>query len=332
MSRPTLDPAGLFRRIPLRPQQMRDRLTRADEVIVLCHLGVPRLDRDGWTLTIDGLVENPITLGFAELARYPKVLLTSIHQCAGNPLQPLAPSQRISNVTWGGVRLADLLAICRPRPEARYIWSYGADFGAFAGTEVDAYLKDVPLERARADVMVAYELNGAPLPAVHGFPARLVVPGFYGTNSVKWLTRMTLAERRAEGPFTTRWYNDPVLDASGRDTGETRPVWSIAPQSLIVSPAPDDIIASSSRTEIWGWAWADGGIGKVELSVDGGVSWTDAPVEAIRGREWQRFGLEWQPQSIGRATLCACATSLSGVQQPLAIGRNAIHRVDVTVA
>ena len=77
--------------------------------------------------------------------------------------------------------------------------------------------------------MIGYELNGSALPAEHGFPARLVVPGFYGTNSVKWLTRMTLTEGRAPGPFSTRWYNDPVLDGAGHETRETTPVWSIAP-------------------------------------------------------------------------------------------------------
>jgi DMSO/TMAO reductase YedYZ molybdopterin-dependent catalytic subunit len=71
---------------------------------------------------------------------------------------------------------------------------------------VEAYLKDLPLTRIAADILIAFEMNGAPLPPEHGFPARLVVPGFYGTNSVKWLTRMTLTECRASGPFTTRWY------------------------------------------------------------------------------------------------------------------------------
>ena len=99
-------------------------------------------------------------------------------------------------------------------------------------------MKDLPLERMPSDVLIAYELNGAPLPAEHGFPARLVVPGFYGTNSVKWLTRMTVAETRATGAFTTRWYNDPVPNAAGEDSGETVPVWSVAPESIIVSPAP----------------------------------------------------------------------------------------------
>ncbi len=180
MSRPVLNPASFFRRIPLAPQQMCDRRTRTDDMIVLCHLGVPQLNRDEWVLTIDGLVEHPLTLPFAALTRYPKVSLTSIHQCAGSPLNPSEPTQRICNVTWTGVRLSDVLAASRPRPDARYIWSYGADFGAFDDVAVDCYMKDLPLDRVQpqSDVLVAYELNGAPLPDIHGFPARLVVPGF----------------------------------------------------------------------------------------------------------------------------------------------------------
>ena len=127
---------------------------------------------------------------------------------------------------------------CKPAPEAKYLWSYGADYGEFGGIYHEAYVKDLPLERVPSDVLIAYELNGAPLPTENGFPARLVVPGFYGTNSVKWLTRMTVAETRATGAFTTRWYNDPVPNAAGEDSGETVPVWSVAPESIIVSPAP----------------------------------------------------------------------------------------------
>jgi len=105
-----------------------------------------------------------------------------------------------------------------------------------------------------------------------------VVPGFYGTNSVKWLTRVTLAEARASGPFTQRWYNDPVRDECGSASGRTVPVWAIAPQSVIVAPAPDATINASKATEIWGWAWADGGVGQVGISVDGG-SWQPALLE-----------------------------------------------------
>ncbi|MBV9239820.1 MAG: molybdopterin-dependent oxidoreductase [Xanthobacteraceae bacterium] len=331
MTRPPLNPTSLYRRIPLAPHQMRDRRTRTGDAIILAHLGVPQLNQDAWMLTVDGLVDRPLTLRFADLARYPKVLLPSVHQCAGNPLEPFAPSQRVCNVVWGGVRLVDILAACQPGPQARYLWSHGADYGTFDGVEIDAYVKDLPLERAPADVLIAYELNGAPLPPAHGFPVRLVVPGFYGTNSVKWLTRMSLADRRADGPFTTRWYNDPVLDAAGQPTAQTTPVWDIAPQSIIVSPAPDAVIGAARETEVWGWAWGDGGIASVEVSKDDGATWAAAALEPPRGREWQRFSLAWRPTASGQATLCARATSRSGVRQPLAGRRNAVHRVSVRI-
>ena len=210
-------------------------------------------------LTIDGMVEHPRTLRFDDLMRYPKAEVVSVHQCCGSPLAPFESTRRVCNVRWGGVRLADVLADCLPSAAAQYIWSYGADFDEFSGVVVDAYVKDLPISRVEADVLIGYEMNGSALPAEHGFPARLVVPGFYGTNSVKWLTRMTLAERRAPGPFTTRWYNDPVLNGAGHETRETTPVWSIAPESLIVSPTPHETIELSVEREIWGWAWADGG-------------------------------------------------------------------------
>jgi DMSO/TMAO reductase YedYZ molybdopterin-dependent catalytic subunit len=165
---------------------------------------VPRIERDAWSLAIDGLVTHPRTLSFADLMRYEKVSLTSVHQCAGNPLLPSEPTQRVSNVTWAGVRLSDILADCHPRPTAKFVWSTGADYGDFGGLGVNAYVKDLPLKRVPSEVLVCYEMNGAPLNPEHGFPARLVVPGFYGTSSVKWLTRLTLAAQRASGPFTTR--------------------------------------------------------------------------------------------------------------------------------
>jgi DMSO/TMAO reductase YedYZ molybdopterin-dependent catalytic subunit len=198
--------------------------------------------------------------------------------------------------------------------------------------KVDAYLKDLPIERVRSDVLVAYAMNGVALPAEHGFPARLVVPGFYGTNSVKWLSRMTLAESRATGPFTTRWYNDPAFDAAGYATGATTPVWSTAPESLIVAPAPDAGLAVATEREVWGWAWADGGVRRVDITVDDGATWLPAQLEPARGREWQRFWLRWTPRNRGTAVLAACAEANGGIRQPATGRRNAIHRVPVNVS
>jgi DMSO/TMAO reductase YedYZ molybdopterin-dependent catalytic subunit len=326
-----LDPQGPFMRDPLAPHQMRDRLTRKRDVFVLCHLGVPRIEWDRWSLTIDGMVERPRTLRFDDLVRYPKTEVASVHQCCGSPFAPFEPTRRICNVRWSGVRLVDVLADCRPSAAAQYIWSYGADSGEFSDVVIDPYLKDLPIARVEDDVLIAYEMNGRALPAEHGFPARLVVPGFYGTNSVKWLTRMTLVERRAPGPFTTRWYNDPVLDGTGGETGKTTPVWSIAPESLIVSPAPHESIELSVQREIWGWAWADGGVRSVQVRADDEAAWRPAELEPPREREWRRFSIPWTPRQRGAVVLASRAEALSGLLQPISGRRNAIHDVTVNV-
>ena len=332
LDRPTLSPAGFHRRIPLRPDQMTAAVTPAADVIVLCHLGVPLLTAPDWSLTIDGLVARPMTLSFADLQRYPITRVESVHQCAGSPLQPRQATRRISNVVWGGVRLADVLRDANPNADAKFLWSTGADWGTFEGVEVGAYEKDLPLPRALADdVLLAFAMNGAPLTAENGFPVRLVVPGFFGTNSVKWLTRMTLADRRADGPFVTRWYNDPVLDAAGSETGTTRPVWSLHPEAVIVAPAPASQVQAGVATTIWGWAWGDGEIATVEVRIGADAPWRVALCEPRRQRSWQRFSIDWTPQNTGPLELAARATSYDGETQPESNWRNCWHRVGMTV-
>jgi DMSO/TMAO reductase YedYZ molybdopterin-dependent catalytic subunit len=310
---------------------LTDRVTPTEHTIVLCHHGVPRVAPEAWSLTIDGLARRSLCLSLDDLERRPRVEVASVHQCAGSPLQPHVPTRRVCAVVWAGVRLADLIADCGPLPAARFLWSFGADYGTFEGIACEAYVKDLPIDRVTHDVLLAYEMNGAPLRPENGFPVRLVVPGFYGTNSVKWITRIALADRRADGPFTTHWYNDPVLDPAGRPTGETRPVWAIAPESVIVAPGPGAAIHTGAATTIWGWAWGDGGISSVELSVDGGGSWRESTLEPSPGRAWQRFQLDWLPTAAGPHRLCARATSLRGESQPPSGARNAIHCVEIQV-
>lgn len=326
MHRTRMDPAGFFRRIPLLPHQMQARTTATADMIVLCHLGVPRLDAAEWSIAIDGLVERPMHLSFSGLTAYPRHTVASFHQCAGSPLAPLEPTQRICNVQWTGARLAEVLRDACPAREAIYAWSRGADHGSFGGLEHDSYVKDLPIARVASDVLIAYELNGAPLPAEHGYPARLVVPGFYGTNSVKWLTRVTLADRRADGAFTTRWYNDPSPDGRA-----TVPVWSVAPQSVIVAPAPGGAWRRSATQEIRGWAWADDGVARVDISADGGESWSAAALEPREDRSWQRFAMSWRPTTSGPITLCSRATSVGGATQPAVRARNAIYGLAIMI-
>ena len=237
------------------------------------------------------------------------------------------------HVRWGGVDLAALLAKLEVDPRARFLWSYGLDGGDFAGTSCEWFAKDLPIERlAAGDVLLAYELNGAPLPAEHGFPVRLVVPGFYGTNSVKWLWRLHLADRRADGPFTTVFYNDSLgSDDVAAGLPPRRPVWAIAPESIIVSPAPDTVVAAGEPVEIWGRAWSFRGIAAVEISVDGGARLHPGGPRERRGWAWQRFSLPWRPTERGEVVLSVRALDAGGAGQPQAGARNSIHTVRVAV-
>lgn len=330
-ARPPMDPATGVRRIKLAPHQTIERVTATDDLFVLAHLGVPRIDPARWSLTIDGLVRRPLTLTLEALKARPRTIIEAVHQCCGSPMEPTVPTRRVSHVRWGGVDLAALLADAEVSPDARFLWSYGLDGGDFAGTVVDWYLKDLPLARLQAGgVLLAYELNGAPLPAEHGFPVRLAVPGFYGTNSVKWLWRLQLADRRADGPFVSKLYNDAV-DAAEIAAGQParRPVWAVAPESIIVAPVPGAVLARGDAVQIWGWAWSFRGVARVEISTDGGATFRNATLEPRRGWSWQRFSLTWRPEDSGETLISARALDANGAGQPFDGARNAIHAVKV---
>jgi DMSO/TMAO reductase YedYZ molybdopterin-dependent catalytic subunit len=243
------------------------------------------------------------------------------------------PTRRVANVRWGGVDLAALLDELAVDPAARYLWSYGLDGGDFAGTSCEWFVKDLPLERLTAgDVLLAYEVNGAPLPAEHGFPVRLVVPGYYGTNSVKWLWRLRLTAQRADGPFVTTFYNDPSsVEERAAGLPAHRPVWATAPESIIVAPAPETVVEAGDHVEIWGWAWSFRGVAAVEISTDGGASHARAALDEPRGWAWRRFSFAWRPVDRGEALLHARAVEAAGAAQPADGARNAIHTVRVLV-
>jgi DMSO/TMAO reductase YedYZ molybdopterin-dependent catalytic subunit len=328
-----MDPASGIRLLKLQPHEMTDAVTATDDMFVIAHLGVPRIDPAAWSLTIDGLIRSTRTLRLDDLRALPKIEVEAVHNCCGSPFEPTVPTRRIANVRWGGVDLATLLAGLGVDPLARHLWSYGLDGGDFFGKQCDWYLKSLPLARLEAGgVLIAYEVNGEPLPAEHGFPARLVVPGYYGTNSVKWLWRMQLAEERAEGLFASELYNDDATaDEVTAGLPPRRPVWAVAPDSVIVTPAPDSVLAAGKPTEIAGWAWSHRGIASVLVSADEGESFARAALEERRGWAWQRFTLPWTPAEPGEAVLRACAVEAGGASQPFDGARNAMHRVRVVV-
>jgi sulfane dehydrogenase subunit SoxC len=321
-----MEPAGYFRRLVHEPHETVAPVTPQQDLFVLAHLGIPCVDLTRWRLDIAGLVERPLTLSFDDLRRLPERRVETFHQCAGAPRRPDLPMRRVGNVVWHGIDLAGLLRQRGIRDKARFLWAYGLDHGEYDGVTADWYVKDMPLLRLdQGGVLLAYAMNGEPLAPEHGFPLRLVIPGYYGTNTVKWLWRLELAEGRAPSPFTTVLYNDPDPAIAGA----TRPVWEAPPESLIVAPAPGPLAAQP--VEIWGWAWAAAGVMRVEVSIDGGESWSPAQLEPRRQWSWQRFTFDWQPRGRGSFAVAARATDMNGAVQPRERARNAIHSIAVTV-
>ncbi len=302
-----------------RPHELTTFVTPERDLFRVWHLGIPDVEADRWALRVGGLVGAGLSLSFDDLRSRPQRRVTAIHECAGSPLNPLVPQRRIGNVVWGGVPLRDILGMVRPREGAAYVISRGVDHGRFAGDNYDAYEKDLPLARAMdPDVLVALTINGEPLPIDRGGPVRLVVPGYYGTNSTKWLSQLTLSGKRSPGAFTTRYYMDrETVDGVQRDT----PVWAVAPNAILVAPA-NGALLPPGPTRIWGWAWSDRPVARVDVSIDGGASWASAAVESRRERSWQHFELEWSPRSVGEYVLLARVTDADGNAQPLHERRN----------
>lgn len=314
----------------LLPAQLTDRLTPVDRLFETSSLGIPELEAAVWSLEITGLVETPVSLSLAELKRFPKRIAEAAFVCSGNPMKPTVPLRRAANVRWGGVGLDDLLEQARVRPEASLVWSYGLDHGLFYGVAQPYYVKDMPLSRMKDHtVLVAYEINDEPLTLANGFPARLVIPGYYATNCVKWICRIALMARRPSEFATVRMYTDPDPDAE-RSGQTTRPVWEVAPESIIVSPAAGSALARG-QIEIWGWAWSDGPVCSVRVSTDGGASWAAAVLESARRHCWQRFCCLWSPARAGTFDLRCRATDAGGRTQPMEGARNAVHAVQVRV-
>jgi sulfane dehydrogenase subunit SoxC len=169
-----MDPVGYFRRLVHEPHETVARLTRQQDLFVLAHLGIPRVDLAQWRLDIAGLVKRPATLNFEDLRRLPERQIESFHQCAGAPRRPDLPTRRVGNVVWHGVDLAELLQQRGISDGARFLWAYGLDHGEYDGVAAEWYVKDMPLARLeQGGVLLAYAVNGEPLTAEHGFPLRL---------------------------------------------------------------------------------------------------------------------------------------------------------------
>ncbi len=320
---------------------LREPLTPTALHYVRSNFALP--GHDG-SLTIEGAVERPLMLTVEELRAMPAVTLPVTLECAGNGrvgLMPLPTGEpwtggAVATATWTGVPLRAVLERAAPRPAGVEVAFEGADHGHYKGGPDIHFARSLPLAwalRPDSPALLAYAMNGEPLNLDHGAPLRLLVPGWYGMASVKWLARIAVLTEPYEGQFQTRSY---VYEWPDRDR---EPVTTMHPRAMITDPAPGDRLSRGPYT-VRGKAWSGAGpVTAVEVSVDGAGEWQPAqlapPAAPYR---WQEWSFEWPGAEIGRHVLRARATDATGATQPdtppwnrLGYGNNAVQVVVVDV-
>ncbi len=309
------------------------------------HFHTPALAPADWRLQVDGLVDQPLRLSLTDLRAMRSQTLVATLECAGNGralFQPPIDGEpwdlgAVSTAEWTGVPLMEVLDRARPRASAQTVLFRGADRGTVDGaTRPIAFERSLSLDEAReSGALLAYAMNGEPLPVQHGFPLRVVVPSWYAVASVKWLAEIELLGEPFAGHFQTEKY---VIERDVDGQIVRDPVTLQRVRALITTPQPEERVTAGLLT-VRGVAWSGAApIGRVELQVGDGA-WQEAQLVGERRRHcWQWWELRTRVEARGRITLRARATDLAGRTQPeraewnrLGYGNNQVHTVSVDV-
>jgi sulfane dehydrogenase subunit SoxC len=326
-------------------EALRHDITPPGLHYLLIHYDIPAVDADAFRLEVGGAVERPLTLSLDDLKARERVALPITFECAGNGRALLRPrpvsqpwlTEAVGTAEWAGTPLAPLLDEAGVRPGAVEALFTGLDRGVEGG-EAQSYERALPLGDTE-NAMLAYEMNGAPLPPQHGFPLRLVVPGWYGMTNVKWLARITLLEHPFEGFQNAVAYR--IYNSDG-EPGE--PVTRMAPRSLTVPPGVPDFLTRERHLQpgpvtLTGRAWSGlAPIERVEVSTDGGSSFAAAELhEPLGEAAWRGWRFDWDAPE-GEHVLSSRATDAAGNTQPLeapwnlkGYANNAVERLPVVV-
>ncbi|MGA9174776.1 MAG: sulfite oxidase [Thermoactinomyces sp.] len=306
------------------------------------HFPYPSRTEVSTTLHINGLVDRPLALDYKHLLSLPAKTLVVPLECAGNKRTFYSPrvygvqwqKGAISQGRWKGVPLSDLLKMAGVKPTVKEIVFEAVDRGA-DGT---IYARSLPVEKAlHPDTIVAYELNGRPLPFKHGYPLRLIVPGWYAMASVKWLSKITAIDHSFKGPFQTEDYM--YYPYSDTDIGKT-PVTTMKVNSIIQQPQDYDQL-KKGMNKIKGLAWTgEGHIVRVDVSTDNGVSWNPATLQndTQHPYAWTFWEFAWKAEQEGEFTILSRATDSHGHTQPMqpvwnrkGYGYNGIFKIRVKI-
>jgi sulfane dehydrogenase subunit SoxC len=315
---------------------------------LLTHYDVPRVDPSTWTLEIDGAVERPLSLSIEDVRGRTAVTSEVTFECAGNGRALLDPRpisqpwllEAVGTGAWTGTPLAALLEEAGVAGDAVEVLFTGLDRGVEGDVE-QSFQRSLSLADAlRGEVLLAWGLNGGPLPPQHGFPLRLVVPGWYGMTNVKWLARITVLDEPFDGYQNARGYR--IRQDADEDGA---PLSRMTVRALMVPPGIPDFatrrrFAPPDEQTLEGRAWSgEGEIETVEVSSDGGATWQHADLAPATGPyAWRHWTFRWRPDGPGDHELCCRATDTSGARQPDAApwnlggyANNAVQRVPVTV-
>jgi DMSO/TMAO reductase YedYZ molybdopterin-dependent catalytic subunit len=274
-----------------------------------------------WKLVVEGEVENPREFTFGEILRFPKVIRANTLECSGNGRSLLTAKASgnpwtiggVGNAVWGGAWLKELLQIAKPRGNARHVAFEGMDEPY--GAAKLRFIRSIPLEKALASTLLAFEMNGEPLPLAHGFPLRALALGWAGANCCKWLKKIMVLDRPYEGHYMDKVYR---VFQKGQDPKSGNMVTQIPLKSFITHPSQGEILRPG-QIVILGTAYGgERTVAKMEISIDGGRSW--APGEFIGPHEpfsWRQWQYVWKPAKEGAYCLQARATDAEGNQQPL---------------
>ncbi len=326
---------------------LRYPITPAGMHYLLVHFDIPEVDAKSWRLKVAGLVSKPMSLTLDEIKARPAVTTVVTMECAGNGRALLTPRpisqpwllEAVATAEWTGTPLRGLLEEAGVSDEAIEIVFTGLDRGV-QGDEIHSYERSLSTAEARREeVLLAYEMNGQPLQPQHGYPLRLIVPGWYGMASVKWLASVEAIAEPFQGYQTSQTYR---YSQEADDPGE--PVTLIRVRALMIPPGVPDFLTRTRLVEagpvaLTGRAWAGRlGVSRVEVSVDGGSSWSEAQQgEEVSPHAWRGWSFAWQAKP-GRYVLCVRATDSEGNAQSIdqhwnyqGMGNNAVQRVDVIV-
>jgi DMSO/TMAO reductase YedYZ molybdopterin-dependent catalytic subunit len=308
------------------------------------------MDAESWTLTIDGFVDNPMTMTIAELRENFEVVTQALHiECGGNGRAAFDPPARGNQWTvgavacseWTGVRLRDVLEAAGVQDAAVYTGHEGADVHLSGDPDLAPLSRGIPIEKALdVSVLIAFEMNGAPIHPMNGAPLRLVVPGWPGSCSQKWLTRIWVRDVVHDGEkMGGQSYRVPAYPvAPGTDVpNEDMVIMEAMPVKSIVT-FPANGAETGLGTEVRGHAWVgDRTVERLEVSIDFGATWTEAELDApVNPGAWQNWRTNVSFPQAGYYEIWARATDSEGVSQPHAISwnprgylNNTYHRVGV---